>query len=287
MRDERGRAGRWTRNGRRATAEDRRALVAALWDGRTRARRKAARSTCDRQTWNGRMTRSAAYTWVLADFHQYKGCDTHCTRQVHMVHGSWSMGMSTDAQTGLLNCLGMGGTWVLMGSAHGKANWTANVQAGMCTHVARGVSVTLFLPNCAIRQAGQRCVHGACLSVRLCVRLRGHEKVVGRHGRRSRARGTTDCMGMEIRGTARTVSRVLGTVDCLSSARIRLRLLVRLCVRLRLHVCVRSTATACLRSVFDCDCMSCGHEKHGHEKGALRSFEQRLLVCVCVTRIVW
>ena len=61
-----------------------------------------------------------------------------------------------------------------MGNAHGKANWTANVQAGMCTRVARGVSVTLFLLNCAIRQAGQRRVHGACSSVRLCAGVRGH-----------------------------------------------------------------------------------------------------------------
>ena len=119
---------------------------------------------------------------------------------------------------------------------------------------------------------------------------------------RARPSSAFDCMGMGIRGTARTVSRMRGTVDCLSSARVRLRLLVcalrstataRLrsafdcdctsaCARLRPHVCVRSTATACLRSAFDCDCTSCGYEKHGHEKGALRSVEQRLLVCVCV-----
>ena len=106
MRGERGRAGRWT-VGREARDSRRTgALVAAPWDEWTRARRKAARSTRE-QTWDGRSTRSAVYTWVLADLHQHKGCDTHCTRQVHMAHGSWSMGMSTEAQTGLLNCLGM------------------------------------------------------------------------------------------------------------------------------------------------------------------------------------
>ena len=105
-------AGRGTGGARQQT--NRRALVAAPWDEWTRARRKAARSARDRQTWDGQSTRSAVYTWVLADLHQHKRCDTHCTRQVHMAHGSWSMGMSTEAQTGLLNCLGMGGTWVLM-----------------------------------------------------------------------------------------------------------------------------------------------------------------------------
>ena len=51
---------------------------------------------------------------------------------------------------------------------------------------------------------------------------------------RARPSSAFDCMGMGIRGTARTVSRMRGTVDCLSSAR----------VRLRLHVCARATATA-------------------------------------------
>ena len=69
--------------------------------------------------------------------------------------------MSTETQSGPLNCLGMGGTWAHVGNVHRKANWTANVQAGMCTRVAHGVSVTLFLPNCATRQTGQRRVHGA------------------------------------------------------------------------------------------------------------------------------
>ena len=34
-----------------------------------------------------------------------------------------------------------------MGNVYRRANWTAKVQAGMCTRVAHGVSVTLFLPN--------------------------------------------------------------------------------------------------------------------------------------------
>ena len=179
----------WTRNAERAARDSRR--TGALWllpVGRTDARQKEGSAQHARSPDLGRtVDAQCCLTWVLADLHQHKGCDTHCTRQVHMAHGSWSMGMSTEAQTGLLNCLGMGGTWVLMGSAHGKANWTANGQAGMCTHVARGVSVTLFVSNCAIRQARQRCVHGACLSVCPCVRLRGHEKSLdGTDGGRAR-----------------------------------------------------------------------------------------------------
>ena len=41
----------------------------------------------------------------------------------------------------------MEGPWAHVGNVHRKANWTAKVQAGMCTRVARGVSVTLFLPD--------------------------------------------------------------------------------------------------------------------------------------------
>ena len=63
--------------------------------------------------------------------------------------------MSTEAQTGPLNCLGMGGTWVHMGNGHRKANWTANVQVGMCTRVAHGVSDLVFQSNCANRQTGR------------------------------------------------------------------------------------------------------------------------------------
>ena len=178
-----------------------------------------------------------------------------------------------------------------MGNAHGEAYWTANVQAGMCTRVARGVSFALFPPNCGIRQAGQRRVHGACSSVRLCVGLRGHgNSLDGTDSGRARVGRSTarpssafDCMGMEIlwdgtdgvahawdgrlfvvraRSTATASSSVRAyDCDCLSA----------LCVRLRLHVCaLRSTATARLRSAFGCYCTSCGHEKHGHEKGALR-----------------
>ena len=64
-------------------------------------------------------------------------------------HGSWGgpMGMSTEAQTGPLNCLGMGGTWAHVGNVYRRANWTAKVQAGMCTRVAHVVSFTLFLPD--------------------------------------------------------------------------------------------------------------------------------------------
>ena len=57
------------------------------------------------------------------------------------------MGMRANAQTGPLNCLGMGGTWAHVGNVYRKANWTAKAQAGMCTRVAHGVSVTLFLPD--------------------------------------------------------------------------------------------------------------------------------------------
>ena len=183
MRGERGRAGRWTVG--RAVRESgrtgaRRRTLRRGTDGRARASKKAARSTRDRQTWDGRTARSADYTWVLADFHQYKGCDTYCTRQVHMVHGSWSMGMRADAHTGPLNCLGMGGTWVLMGNAHGKANWTVNVQAGMCTRVANVVSALFFLLNCALGGTGQTCMGwawGFCTfmdgtDARPCVALR-------------------------------------------------------------------------------------------------------------------
>ena len=260
MRGERGRAGRWTVG--RAVRESgrtgaRRRTLRRGTDGRARASKKAARSTRDRQTWDGRTARSADKTWVLADFHQYKGCDTYCTRQVHMVHGSWSMGMRANAHTGPLNCLGMGGTWAHVGNAHRRANWTANVQAGMCTRVAHGVSVTLFLPNCAIRQAGQRRVHGARSSVRLCacdcvgMEIRGTARTVVARAwdsrllvRRLRA---FDCMGMEIRRTARTASRLRGTVDCSSA------------------VCARSTARlsgspgttrSCRLCAFDCDCLS-------------------------------
>ena len=182
------------------------------------------------------------------------------------------MGMRADAHTGPLNCLGMGGTWVLMGNAHGKANWTANVQAGMCARVAHGVSATLFLPNCAIRQAGQGRVHGACLSVRPCVRLRGHGKLVGRHGQWSRARGTVDCSSVVCARSTACRSGTRGTGERSS-----------VCLRAlwdgRLSV-VRARSTACqsgAHETVDClsvrlracdrDCASRGHGKHGHEKG--------------------
>ena len=77
---------------------------------------------------------------------------------------------------------------------------------------------------------------------------------------------TLECVGLEIRWTART--RACGTVDCSSV------------------VCARSTAcrsgphgTVDCSSVrlraFDCDCTSRGHGKHGHEKA---SAHVRLLV---------
>ena len=70
-------------------------------------------------------------------------------RQVHMVHGGGPMGMSTDAQTGLPMCMGMGSEWVTMGNQLKRVNWTAILQAGMCACVAHVVSVALSSLNCA------------------------------------------------------------------------------------------------------------------------------------------
>ena len=162
-----------------------------------------------------------------------------------MVHGSWSMGMRADAHTGPLKLPGHGRHMGPMGNVHGKAYWTANVQAGMCTRVARGVSVALFLLNCAIRQAGQRRVHGACSSVRLYAGVRGHgNSLDGTDARAWDGR-------LFVRPSALWVGRLrvrrLRTFDCSSVWRAwDGRLLVRPSARvqLRLHVCARATATA-------------------------------------------
>ena len=155
------------------------------------------------------------------------------------------MGMRADAHTGPLKLPGHGRHMGPMGNAHGKAYWTANVQAGMCTRVARGVSVTLFLSNCAIRQAGQRRVHGACSSVRLYAGVRGHgNSLDGTDARAWDGR-------LFVRPSALWVGRLrvrrLRTFDCSSVWRAwDGRLLVRPSARvqLRLHVCARATATA-------------------------------------------
>ena len=162
-----------------------------------------------------------------------------------MVHGSWSMGMRADAHTGPLKLPGHGRHMGPMGNAHGKAYWTANVQAGMCTRVARGVSVTLFLPNCAIRQAGQRRVHGARSSVRLCAGVRGHG--ISLDGTDARARSTA-CLARMGRSTARPSVCVVDR----STARppfARVRLLVGLARMGRSSA--RPSVCAC-----NCDCAS-------------------------------
>ena len=93
------------------------------------------------------------------------------------------MGMRTDAHTGPLKLPGHGRHMGPMGNAHGKANWTANVQAGMCTRVAHGVSVSLFLSNCANRQTGRVGMGNSSEVTDGVGRVgMGKKKIVGRHG---------------------------------------------------------------------------------------------------------
>ena len=132
---------------------DRRAaLAAAPWDGWTGVRQQEGSAQYARSPDVGR-TDDAQCRLYMGTGRLSPAQQVRYPLQQASAHGSWGgpMGMSTEAQTGPLNCLGMGGTWAHVGNAHRKANWTANVQAGMCTRVAHGVSVTLFLHNCAIR----------------------------------------------------------------------------------------------------------------------------------------
>ena len=188
----------------------------------------------------------------MGDWHTFtstKKCGTQCGRRVHMVRGlvPWECLQMRKLDREIAWAWeAMGGPWARMGNVYRKANWTANVQAGMCTRVARGVSVTLFLLNCAIRQAGQRRVHGARSSVRLCVRLCGHENLLdGTDGGRARVGRSTACASVvcvRLHGHGNSWDGTDGVAHAWDG-----RLLV---------VCARSTATACLRSAFDCDCTS-------------------------------
>ena len=121
-----------------------------------------------------------------------------------------------------------------MGNAHGKANWTVIVQAGMCTRVAHGVSALLFLLNSALGGTGQTLVGwawGFCTSMdgvdlrRLCVAPRS-----------SVSSATTD-------GTVAPASD-----DC---ALVCARLLLH-CVALRSSVSSASTDGAVAPALDDC-----------------------------------
>ena len=120
-------------------------------DGQAHASRKAVRCTHDRPTWDGRAAQSAGCTWVTGTLlpalkSAIPNAAGTCTWFVGRSHGNvYGSANWTAKSPG--HGRGMGGPWAHVGNVYRKANWTAKVQAGMCTRVARGVSVTLFLPD--------------------------------------------------------------------------------------------------------------------------------------------
>ena len=157
----------------------------------------------------------------MADFNQHRRSDTHCSRQVHMVHEGGPMGMSTVAQTGLPICMGMGRAWASMGNQL-KMRELDRLFAGWHVHAcgACGIGRVFLVQLCELTDGTRVRAwgDGDCSS-------RGHGKSVGRHGRVMERRRFSS------RGHGKSVGRhgqVMGRRRFSSAGRVRLGRLRRL-----------------------------------------------------------